>query len=57
MFSVLEEEDAEEEVPASEDEDEEDQSPRARLMRGISCKLEDLQKIIKKLKRAVPRIR
>ena len=33
MFSVLEEEDAAEEMPASEDED--DQSPRARLMRGI----------------------
>ena len=33
VFTVLEEEDATEEVPASEDED--DQSPRARLMRGI----------------------
>ena len=37
MFTVLEEEDTAEEVPASEDkdEDEDDQSPRARLMRGI----------------------
>ena len=35
MFTVLEEEDAAEETPASEDEDEDDQSPRARLMRGI----------------------
>ena len=35
MFTVLEEEDAAEETPASKDEDEDDQSPRARLMRGI----------------------
>ena len=33
MFTVLEEEDAAEKMPASEDEDEEDQSPRARRMR------------------------
>ena len=35
MFTVMEEEDVAEEAPASEDEDEDDQSPRARLMRGI----------------------
>ena len=37
IFTVLEEEDTAEEMPATEDkdEDEEDQSPRARLMRGI----------------------
>ena len=37
IFTVLEEEDATKEMPASEDvdEDEDDQSPRARLMSGI----------------------
>ena len=35
MFTVLEDEDIAEEEPASEDEDKDNQSPRARLMRGI----------------------
>ena len=35
MFTVLEAGDVNEEEPASEDEDEDDQSPRARLLRGI----------------------
>ena len=35
MFTVLEDDDMDGEEPSSEDEDEDDQSPRARLMRGI----------------------
>ena len=35
IFTVLEEDHMDEEEPASEDEDEDDQSPRARLLRGI----------------------
>ena len=35
MFTVLEDEDVAEEAPASKEEDEDDQSPRTRLMRGI----------------------
>ena len=35
MFTVLEEGNVDEEEPASEDEEEDDQSPRARLLRGI----------------------
>ena len=35
MFTVLEEDDMNETEPTSEDEDKDDQSPRARLLRGI----------------------